>query len=146
MSRRKFILDTVLVNKQLTALDASIEHWKRMHDDTHGENESPIGEHCECCEQFWPADGLTSCQECPIALYAGRTGCDGTPYENAYKAWCDLEHAHFSSFVYDPNGYEKTRTKKKWKRESMKQIKFMQRVRAWIVNELIKAEKDGAIR
>ena len=78
-------------SKTLTALKASIEHWR--------ENESVIrvaevsvgAQGCALCFEFFQAD---TCAGCPVYEATGQSRCELTPYNDAYNAyddWLDAE-------------------------------------------------------
>lgn len=61
---------------QKKALINSIKHWEENLETAKREKLPYIdGEYCACCVEF------TACEGCPIAEYAGDTGCSNTPYD-----------------------------------------------------------------
>ena len=72
----------------LTALQASIEHWKRLADSVPSEDaaEQPYSGDCPLCQAF-ASEPVEGCNNCPIRLKTGRHACMGTPYWRAEGAW-----------------------------------------------------------
>ncbi len=48
--------------KTLTALKASIEHWRRMETGTTANDEEPYGQDCALCQLFVELN----CEGCPV--------------------------------------------------------------------------------
>ena len=80
-------------SETLTALKASIEHWR--------ENESALGideasvsaGNCALCRLF-QTDRIKTCKGCPVAEATGDIFCELSPYEEAskaYKYWFNVE-------------------------------------------------------
>lgn len=97
--------------KQRKALEESIAHWERMRDDPDCE-ESPSGWNCACCtySNSTLVDGGSTCDNCPISEFTGKTSCDGTPYDKAYDY------------------YERGSSSKMFKRWAQKEIDFLNKV------------------
>lgn len=67
-------------HQQETALQKSIDHWKRLATRTRNENELIGPAHCALCVEFYNQD----CACCPVRNKTGKTGCKDTP-------WSDIE-------------------------------------------------------
>ena len=67
--------------KQIYALEKSIEHWERLASGTEEPGEEPTDIWCDCCKTF------ENCDYCPIAEFTGHDQCFHTPYYNAAQAW-----------------------------------------------------------
>ena len=98
--------------KTLKALEASIEHWKRMRADINC-GESPVAAPCPLCRKFKRAyGGHGGCKACPLGSCAGTSR---SPYSAAYFAWASCP------------GYGGPRDTRKWKRCATNMIRYMQR-------------------
>ena len=79
---------------QIKALKSSILHWERMRDNKRrkfqGALEMPYDTDCACCRKFMYGDNDGLCNKCPISIKAKKTGCNGTPYNDAANAF-DVE-------------------------------------------------------
>lgn len=72
-----------MTKETLEALDASIDHWKRMRKDRRC-GERPVGTDCALCRLFNHfAVKPTRCRGCPVYESTGYTLCFGTPYVDA---------------------------------------------------------------
>lgn len=67
----------------LTALKESIAHWERNVAAERSEDASAGVDDCALCGLFF----LRRCAGCPIAENTGSTFCNGTPYQEAEKAF-----------------------------------------------------------
>lgn len=65
----------------LTALQESIEHWKRLSAGNTKSGETTGPKHCALCNEFINKNDV--CNGCPIMNVTGMDGCSGTPYRNA---------------------------------------------------------------
>jgi hypothetical protein len=71
--------------RTLEALQASIAHWERNVAAVEPHEVSTGPGSCALCRMFfWEKD---VCQGCPVATHPDNTGCRGTPYSDAFKAW-----------------------------------------------------------
>ena len=74
----------------LAALRASIQHWRENVEAETPENASIDAYDCALCKKF--ASGFTdACLGCPVFERTGTELCGGTPYKEAFHAWCDWE-------------------------------------------------------
>lgn len=71
----------------LTALKASIEHWRGNETAQTWEEISLGPKSCALCRKFYGS----GCDGCPIKESTGKDGCRGTPYDRAvdaeYRDW-----------------------------------------------------------
>lgn len=112
--------------RALEALDGSIRHWQRMHDDIEGAykiGETPTARRCTCCVEFMFESGVAKCTFCPVALYTGEYGCVDTPYEEAAYAWRDVMEG------VKPKDY----ARQAWQDRSQEEIDFLKFVREQLV-------------
>lgn len=74
--------------KTLTALKASIQHWRENEAAESSDDVSVWGDDCALCDLFVrPHD---SCKGCPVAKRTGKAQCDGSPWGAArdeFKKW-----------------------------------------------------------
>ena len=63
----------------LTALNGSIEHWKRLATGKRQPHEDLGADHCALCVLYMN----NGCQGCPVARATGERYCRGTPYPRA---------------------------------------------------------------
>ena len=93
-----------MTEEQLTALQASIEHWEENRrlflslansGKKIGEEEAPIySEDCACCDiaaGFFGVGKVMFCLGCPISEYTGHDDCGGTPWR---RVWDALRQGH----------------------------------------------------
>jgi hypothetical protein len=66
------------------ALRSSIAHWKRMLAGKERPGEEPNGWWCSLCALFDKGD---DCSACPVRQKIGHSGCWGSPYRSAHKAY-----------------------------------------------------------
>lgn len=74
--------------KTLTALKASIQHWRENEAAESSDDASVWGDYCTLCTLFVVKNG--SCNECPVAKRTGKAQCDGSPWAAArdeFKKW-----------------------------------------------------------
>lgn len=74
--------------KTLTALKASIQHWRENEAAESSDDVSVWGDYCALCGLFVrPTD---CCKGCPVAKRTGKENCDGSPWAAArdeFKKW-----------------------------------------------------------
>lgn len=75
----------------LIALDKSIEHWERMHQNKPRKDEIPNSVNCALCDRF-NIDYVEPCQtirgeKCPVYLKTGKHFCKSTPYSKAFETF-----------------------------------------------------------
>jgi hypothetical protein len=100
--------------KNIKLLLASIEHWKRMHDDIETclqKGEIPDGKNCPLCNEYGYINNK-DCKGCPIYEKAG--SCRNTPYEGAIEAFKRYQ------------GAPKWTPIKEWKEAASREIQFLQ--------------------
>lgn len=87
-----------MIPEALTALQASIEHWKRLAESVPNETagETPCSDDCDLCRQFnepepefW-CERHNKCIGCPVSERTGSALCVDTPYVRAAIAWSDF--------------------------------------------------------
>ena len=80
--------------RTLAALRESIAHWGRMMEFGSQSDDVPDGTNCALCRV-----SPLSCHGCPVALSARLSGCRGTPYHDARRAWLrdGLDSASFKT-------------------------------------------------
>jgi len=100
-----------MTKKTLKALQASIEHWKRMRTNANC-GEEPYGDDCPLCELFI-IDEDHHCTGCPIYKKTGKDECQNTPWRDAERAWVNFAD------------YDKV-TVAQWRRAAAKMIKFLE--------------------
>jgi hypothetical protein len=123
----------------LTALKASIEHWKRMRDsDT--QYEKPYSTYCALCSLFIDKD----CRGCPVREATHTNRCQDSPYNAAEIAW----HRYYMPEEYEREDQEGAL--KTWREAAQKEIDFLEslipieeQLRDSIVLE--QAKKDQAV-
>ena len=77
-----------MTRKAHDALKASIRHWKRMAAGKRRNKESPTADHCALCKEFQDNFGDPDfCTGCPVSEKTKLTGCLGTPFSEAWRAW-----------------------------------------------------------
>lgn len=67
----------------LKALKQSIAHWRRLATGKEKKGEHPDSSSCALCKLFI----RIGCKGCPVAEKARETGCNGTPFLDAYKRY-----------------------------------------------------------
>lgn len=67
----------------LTALQDSIEHWRRMANGDTSKGDKPFSTQCALCQLFI----RTGCTNCPVAEYTKQRLCKGSPYSGADHAF-----------------------------------------------------------
>ena len=80
--------------KTLTALKASIRHWRENASAEYWDDVSIGPGACALCEKFHPHE-VPPCVGCPVAERTGQPYCIGTPYEAAERAadaWGDYRY------------------------------------------------------
>ncbi len=80
-------------DRTLTALKASIEHWRENESALGIEDASVSAGNCALCRMF-QTDRIKTCKGCPVAEATGDIFCELSPYEEAreaYKCWCEVE-------------------------------------------------------
>lgn len=70
-------------DKTLTALQASIKHWKENCVAPFEEVKIRDADYALCAEFFGPND----CTECPVRIHTGRSDCTGSPYYEVRRAY-----------------------------------------------------------
>ncbi len=100
----------------MNALEKSIQHWERLvkcktYDEV--EDEGYQSESCALCLLYLHKD----CKRCPVQIRAKDTGCNGTPYFNAFGYMCAVE--------FDGNDFNP----KKWRKFAMKELNFLRSLR-----------------
>jgi hypothetical protein len=100
-----------MTRKTLKALQASIEHWKRMRTDIDC-GEQPYDNDCPLCKLFI-VDESHHCTDCPVYKKTGVNECQSTPWRDAEQAWMN--------FSIDDKA-----TVAQWRRAAMKMIKFLE--------------------
>ena len=80
-------------SETLTALKASIKHW-RENESALSTDDASIGSiSCALCDMF-QTDRMDTCKGCPVSEATGNAFCEGSPYEEAseaYKYWFEVE-------------------------------------------------------
>lgn len=99
--------------RTLTALKASIEHWRRLETGQRKPEEAIGSSHCPLCYEF-NSDIDEMCVGCPVFAYTGEPLCYGTPYYAAsaisnqdpegldspdFKFAADIERAFLESLL-----------------------------------------------
>lgn len=69
----------------LIALNGSIAHWLSNSKAKTPADASTHGSACSLCDMFLVPK--TPCVDCPVSKYTGKMACDGSPYNNADRAW-----------------------------------------------------------
>lgn len=62
------------------ALDLAIEKWELIADHA-GEVDNFGGRSCALCRLYYRDEEDDTCEGCPVWEKTGRSGCDGTPFE-----------------------------------------------------------------
>ena len=70
-----------------TALEESIQHWKRFADGKSKPGETHYGTSCALCKMFVSASG--ECDGCPIKNRTGLDSCKSTPWEHCEDMYSD---------------------------------------------------------
>lgn len=105
----------------LKALKESIAHWKRMRAKP-SIIERPISDDCPLCRLFFKDELLTHCAGCPVMDKTDKSGCVGTPYDDAYEAWHSLDLPN--TYDYPPSWIVIVLST--WRRLALLEIKFLQ--------------------
>lgn len=75
-----------MTDQALTALKASIEHWKRMKRDGPKGDDRPYAWECPLCQLFLRrSDG--NCNGCPVQSRTGQAFCAGSPFQQAFDCF-----------------------------------------------------------
>lgn len=80
-------------SKTLTALKASIKHWRENESALSTDDASVGAESCALCDMF-QTDRMETCKGCPVAEATGNDFCESAPYDEAnkaYKYWSMVE-------------------------------------------------------
>jgi hypothetical protein len=80
-------------SKTLTALKASIEHWRENESALSTDDASISSISCALCDMF-QTDRMDTCKGCPVSEATGNAFCESSPYNtasNAYKYWFNVE-------------------------------------------------------
>lgn len=80
-------------SKTLTALKASIKHWRENESALSTDDASVRAGNCALCRMF-RTDPMDTCKGCPVSEATGNAFCEISPYEKAskaYKYWCEVE-------------------------------------------------------
>ena len=73
-------------DRTLTALKASIEHWRENESALGADDASVSATDCALCFMFH-TNRLDTCKGCPVSEATGDIFCDLSPYEEASKAY-----------------------------------------------------------
>ena len=100
--------------RQIKALKASINHWKRLASGKRREGEVAGAEHCSLCLAYSDAE----CRSCPVAIFTGDILCINTPYRRA------------AAIAYDRRGLISDRAldSDEFKAAAVKELVFLKKV------------------
>lgn len=139
------------LREDLRALDESIEHWIRMRDGTHAEDESLDSASCACCvlgtrraRKYGHANpDIDRCLYCPVYDVTRKSLCKGTPYTDAYDVLVPAGTRPSPESYYIIYRFDLARLSDKGRFESpvADEINFLQDVRAQVIIRLAKLEK-----
>jgi hypothetical protein len=117
----------------LTALESSIEHWKRMRDDPFSGRDEPVGWQCALCSMYYMhTTPTTPCVGCPVMERSGEAHCLATPYAKATDAFYTLRNAHRCAS-------ESPKDLEDWQRHADEEIAFLESLRP---NEKTNEQKE----